>query len=123
MECDKQYKNSYEIESRTRVKQKISNELELKANLNSPTFTGTVNGITSNMVGLGNVNNTSDVAKPVSTAQAASIATRALLAGSSTQTFQVANATNSNHAVSLAQLNAAITSGPNPVALSIIFGS
>lgn len=103
--------------------QKISNELGLKANLNSPTFTGTVNGITSNMVGLGNVNNTSDIAKPVSTAQAASIATKASLAGSSTQTFQVANATNSNHAVSLAQLNATITSGPNPVALSIIFGS
>lgn len=103
--------------------QKISNELGLKANLNSPTFTGTVNGITSNMVGLGDVNNTSDIAKPVSTAQAASIATKASLAGSSTQTFQVANATNSNHAVSLAQLNAATTSGPNPVALSIIFGS
>lgn len=103
--------------------QKISNELGLKANLNSPTFTGTVNGITSNMVGLGDVNNTSDIAKPVSTAQAASIATKASLAGSSTQTFQVANAINSNHAVSLAQLNAAITSGPNPVALSIIFGS
>lgn len=97
--------------------------INLKADTNSPTFTGTVSGITSNMVGLGNVNNTSDVAKPVSTAQAASIATRALLAGSSTQTFQVANATNSNHAVSLAQLNAATTSGPNPVALSIIFGS
>ena len=34
----------------------------------SPTFTGTVSGITASMVGLGNVNNTSDADKPVSTA-------------------------------------------------------
>jgi len=34
----------------------------------SPTFTGTVVGITSTMVGLGNVDNTSDANKPVSTA-------------------------------------------------------
>lgn len=34
----------------------------------SPTFTGTVGGITKSMVGLGNVDNTSDVNKPVSTA-------------------------------------------------------
>jgi hypothetical protein len=40
----------------------------LKAPINSPTFTGTVAGITSTMVGLGNVDNTSDANKPVSTA-------------------------------------------------------
>ena len=34
----------------------------------SPTFTGTVNGITKSMVGLGNVDNTTDALKPVSTA-------------------------------------------------------
>jgi hypothetical protein len=34
----------------------------------SPTFTGTVNGITASMVGLGNVDNTSDANKPISTA-------------------------------------------------------
>ena len=34
--------------------------LNLKANLASPTFTGTVSGITSTMVGLGNVDNTSN---------------------------------------------------------------
>jgi hypothetical protein len=38
------------------------------APLASPTFTGTVSGITKSMVGLGNVDNTSDVNKPVSTA-------------------------------------------------------
>lgn len=43
--------------------------LNLKANLASPTFTGTVGGITASMVGLGNVTNTSDANKPVSTAQ------------------------------------------------------
>lgn len=39
-----------------------------KAPLASPTFTGTVGGITKSMVGLGNVDNTSDVNKPISTA-------------------------------------------------------
>ena len=42
--------------------------LDAKANLNSPTFAGTVSGITRAMVGLGNVDNTSDANKPVSTA-------------------------------------------------------
>lgn len=41
--------------------------LDLKANISSPTFTGTVGGITATMVGLGNVNNTSDLSKPIST--------------------------------------------------------
>jgi hypothetical protein len=39
------------------------------ATLASPTFTGNVSGVTATMVGLGNVNNTADTAKPVSTAQ------------------------------------------------------
>jgi hypothetical protein len=42
--------------------------LNLKANLASPTFTGTVSGITKSMVGLGNADNTSDANKPISTA-------------------------------------------------------
>ena len=40
--------------------------LDLKANLSSPTFTGTVNGITKSMVGLSNVDNTTDSNKPIS---------------------------------------------------------
>jgi len=48
-------------------------DLALKANLANPTFTGTIGGITSAMVGLGNVNNTSDASKPVSTAQQAAL--------------------------------------------------
>jgi len=43
--------------------------LDLKANLASPTFTGTVNGITKSMYGLSNADNTSDANKPVSIAQ------------------------------------------------------
>ena len=39
----------------------------------SPTFTGTVSGITAAMVGLGSVNNTADLAKPVSTATTTAI--------------------------------------------------
>jgi hypothetical protein len=42
--------------------------LNAKAPLASPTFTGTVSGITSSMVGLGNVDNTTDLLKPISTA-------------------------------------------------------
>ena len=50
-------------------------ELDLKAPLASPTFTGTVSGVTKTHVGLGSVDNTADTAKPVSTAQATAIAT------------------------------------------------
>jgi hypothetical protein len=54
--------------------------LDLKANLASPTFTGTVSGITASMVGLGGVNNTSDSAKPVSTLQQAALDLKSNLA-------------------------------------------
>lgn len=54
--------------------------LNLKANLASPTFTGTVSGVTAAMVGLGNVNNTADTAKPVSTAQQTALDLKANLA-------------------------------------------
>ena len=37
------------------------------APINSPSFTGTVMGISKNMVGLGSVDNTTDAAKPIST--------------------------------------------------------
>ena len=46
----------------------VYDALALKANLSSPTFTGTVSGIDKTMVGLGNVENTSDAAKPISNA-------------------------------------------------------
>jgi hypothetical protein len=46
----------------------ITTALGNKAPIASPTFTGTVSGIDKTMVGLGNVNNTTDALKPVSTA-------------------------------------------------------
>jgi hypothetical protein len=46
----------------------LQNALNLKAPLASPTFTGTVSGISKAMVGLGNVDNTTDLLKPISTA-------------------------------------------------------
>lgn len=58
----------------------IDTNIALKAPLASPTFTGTVSGITKTMVGLGNVDNTSDAAKPVSTAQQTALALKANLA-------------------------------------------
>uniref|UniRef100_UPI004048664A hypothetical protein n=1 Tax=Algoriphagus sp. TaxID=1872435 RepID=UPI004048664A len=51
----------------------LQTALDAKAPLASPIFTGTVSGITSSMVGLGNVNNTSDANKPVSTATQSAI--------------------------------------------------
>jgi hypothetical protein len=54
--------------------------LALKAPLASPTFTGTVSGVTKSMVGLGNVDNTADSAKPVSTAQQTALNLKANLA-------------------------------------------
>jgi hypothetical protein len=46
----------------------ITTALGNKAPIASPTFTGTVGGITKSMVGLANVDNTTDANKPVSTA-------------------------------------------------------
>lgn len=54
--------------------------LAAKAPLASPTFTGNVAGITKTMVGLGNVDNTADTAKPVSTAQQTALDLKANLA-------------------------------------------
>jgi hypothetical protein len=51
-----------------------------RAPLASPTFTGTVSGITATMVGLGNVDNTSDANKPVSTATQTALNLKANLA-------------------------------------------
>jgi uncharacterized protein (TIGR02145 family) len=46
----------------------LSARINAKAPINNPTFTGTVGGINKTMVGLGNVDNTSDAGKSISTA-------------------------------------------------------
>jgi hypothetical protein len=56
-------------------------DLSGKANIASPTFTGTVSGITKAMVGLSNVDNTSDLNKPISTATQTALNLKANLAG------------------------------------------
>lgn len=51
----------------------ISSALSLKAPIDSPTFTGTVSGVSKAMVGLSNVDNTSDTNKPLSSVASAAI--------------------------------------------------
>ena len=58
----------------------ITNSIATKAPTASPTFTGTVSGITKSMVGLDNVDNTSDANKPVSTATQTALDLKAPLA-------------------------------------------
>lgn len=59
----------------------IQTQLDSKAPIESPTFTGTVSGITKTMIGLSNVDNTSDTNKPVSTAQQTALDLKANLSG------------------------------------------
>ena len=59
----------------------ITTALGTKAPIDSPTFTGTVSGITKTHVGLGNVDNTTDAGKPVSTAQQTALDLKANLSG------------------------------------------
>jgi len=59
----------------------VQAQLDAKADLASPTFTGTVSGIDKTMVGLGNVDNTADADKPVSTATQTALDLKANLAG------------------------------------------
>ena len=58
----------------------IQTQIDAKAPTASPTFTGTVSGITKAMVDLGNVDNTSDANKPVSTAAQTALDLKAPLA-------------------------------------------
>ena len=59
----------------------ITNALAAKAPIDGPTFTGTVSGITKAMVGLANAENTTDLAKPVSTLTTAQLNLKAPIAG------------------------------------------
>ena len=86
----------FEIDE-THITTATQTALDLKAPLANPTFTGTVAGVTKAHVGLGNVDNTADSAKPVSTAQATAIATA--------KSEAIADAT--------AQVNAVIASAPS----------
>ena len=54
----------------------LTNRFAEKAPVNNPTFTGTISGIDKAMVGLGSVDNTTDVDKPVSSATQTAINTK-----------------------------------------------
>ena len=58
----------------------LTNRFAEKAPINNPEFTGQVSGITKTMVGLGNVDNTSDASKPVSSATQTALDAKAPLA-------------------------------------------
>jgi hypothetical protein len=57
----------------------VTNALATKAPINNPTFTGTVGGVTKSVVGLGNVDNTSDLNKPISSATQSALDNKANL--------------------------------------------
>jgi hypothetical protein len=70
----------------------IQTQIDAKAPAANPTFTGVVSGVTKAMVGLGDVDNTADSAKPVSTATQTALDAKAPLA-SPTFTGTVAGVT------------------------------
>jgi hypothetical protein len=79
----------------TNVQAAIAELDSKKATIASPTFTGTVSGITSTMVGLGNVNNTADSEKSVASAtNATNIVSGGTIASNVTATTQTAGTNN-----------------------------
>jgi hypothetical protein len=93
----------------------VTNSLALKAPLASPTFTGTVGGITKNMIGLPNVDNTSDANKPVSTAAQTALNLKATLASPTLTGIPLAptatSGTNTTQIATTEFVNAAVTAG------------
>ena len=79
----------------TNVQAAIAELDSKKAPIANPTFTGTVSGITSAMVGLGSVNNTADSAKSVASAtNATNIVSGGTIASNVTATTQTAGTNN-----------------------------
>ena len=91
------------------------------AKLASPTFTGTVGGITKSMVGLANVDNTTDALKPISTATQTALDLKAALASptfTGTPSAPTATAgTNTTQLATTAFVKTEITSSVQPGAV------
>ena len=89
----------------------LLNIVSLKATIASPTFTGTVSGISKAMVGLNLVDNTADIDKPVSTATTAAIAieTTRATAAESTKAPQVTTYTKVETDINIQSATAAET--------------
>lgn len=83
----------------------LSSSLASKAPIASPTFTGTVNGITKSMVGLNNVDNTSDLSKPISTATQVALDTKVSTATYSNTIATKENISNKSTATDLGGTN------------------
>lgn len=73
--------DSTEISYLNGVTSAIQTQLDAKAPTANPTFTGTVSGVTKGMVGLGNVDNTADVDKPISNATQTALNAKLSLSG------------------------------------------
>ncbi|WP_346429762.1 hypothetical protein, partial [Daejeonella sp. H1SJ63] len=93
--------------------QKVDGNVALKAPLASPTFTGTVSGITKSMVGLANVDNTADIDKPVSGATQTALDLKAPLASPALTGVPTAptaiNGTNTTQVATTAFVTTAVT--------------
>jgi hypothetical protein len=72
--------SNVEIAYLNNVTSNVQTQLDAKAPLASPVFTGTVGGITKGMVGLSNVDDTTDALKPISTATQAALDLKAAAA-------------------------------------------
>jgi hypothetical protein len=87
--------------------------INLKANIESPTFTGTVSGITKAMVGLANVDNTTDLNKPISIATQTALDLKANAVDVTTALNLKANATDVNTALALKANTTDVTAALN----------
>jgi len=85
----------------------VINSIAVKAPKDSPTFTGTVRGISKAMVALGNADNTSDLSRPISTATQEALSLKAATAN--TYTKQEVETRLSNHYTK--QLSDSLNSG------------
>ncbi|MCX6194281.1 MAG: hypothetical protein NTX34_07350 [Cytophagales bacterium] len=102
----------------------VTAALNLKAPLESPTFTGTVSGITKSMVGLGNADNTADLNKPISTAAQSELDLKAPIASPELTGIPVAPTapagTNSNQIATTAFVTDAIQGANQGLASSYV---
>lgn len=90
-----------EIFSTTIATKANISDLVLKAPINSPTFTGMVSGISKEMIGLSNVDNTADTAKPISILTQASLDTKVSTSTFTTTVALKENAANKSTAIDL----------------------
>jgi hypothetical protein len=96
----------------------LQTALDAKAPTANPTFTGTVSGVTKAHVGLSNVSNTSDAAKPVSTAQQAALDTKpTLVAGKLPTSYLEQVSIGETFTVSSQAAMLALTVNPGDVAI------